>query len=204
MATTTKLDLFKKHKAEYVAPKKPVLVKIGPVKYLSIEGRGEPATASFQASVGALFAVAFTIKMTRKTAGKGDYKVAGLEGLWWGPKGNVSLLDQPPKTWRWRLLVRTPTFVSARDLAKAQKDIAARGKVPEVAKVKLETIREGRCVQALHVGSYDKELPLIEAMEHLAEEQGLKPRGMHHEIYLSDPRRVPPGKLRTILRHSVR
>ena len=100
-------------------------------------------------------------------------------GLWWGPRGSASLPDQPPKTWRWRLLVRTATVVGVRDLAKAQKDIAARGKVPEIATVKLE------------------------AMEHLAEERGSKPRGMHHEIYLSDPRRVPPAKLRTILRHSL-
>ena len=124
-------------------------------------------------------------------------------GLWWGPRGSASLPDQPPKTWRWRLLVRTATVVGVRDLAKAQKDIAARGKVPEIAKVKLEAIREGRCLRTPHVGPYDKELPFTEAREHLAEERGLKPRGMHHEIYLSDPRRVPPGKLRTIPRHSL-
>ena len=204
MATTTKLDLFKKHKAEYVAPKKPVLVKIGPAKYLAVEGKGEPSGVSFQGAIGALYAVAFTIKMTRKTAGKGEYKVAWLEGLWWGPNKAAPFSVKLPKDWRWKLLIRTPTFVSMRDLARAQQALLAKGKAPEFRKVKLETIREGRCVQMLHVGPYEREAATLEAMHDFAHATGLEFRGVHHEIYLSDPRRVPPGKLRTILRHSVR
>ena len=203
MATTTKLDLFKKHKAEYVAPKKPVLVKIGPARYLAVEGRGEPAAAAFQASVGALYAVAFTIKMTRKMAGTGDYKVAWLEGLWWGPNKALPFSVKSPKDWRWKLLIRTPTFVSSRDLARAQQALLAKGKAAEVRKIKLETIREGTCVQMLHVGPYEREAATLEAMHVFAHSIGLAFRGMHHEIYLSDPRRVPPAKLRTILRHPV-
>jgi hypothetical protein len=199
-----KLDLLQQHKAEYVTPKKPVLLKVGPAKYLAVEGRGAPADVAFQAAVGALYAVAFTIKMTRKFAGKGDYKIAWLEGLWWGPDKRAPFAVKSPKDWRWKILIRTPTFVAARDLAKAQKELLAKGKVAEVAKVKLETLREGRCVQMLHVGSYATEPATIEAMLDFAEAQGLSFLGVHHEIYLSDPRRVPPGKLRTILRHSVR
>ena len=204
MATTTKLDLFKKHKAEYVAPKKPVLVKLGPAKYLSVEGRGEPSGVAFQVAIGALYAVAFTIKMTRKFAGKGDYKVAWLEGLWWGPNKAAPFAVKSPADWRWKLLIRTPTFVAVRDLARAQQALLAKGKAPEVRKVKLETIREGKCVQMLHVGPYEREAPTLEAMHDFAHAEGLEFRGVHHEIYLSDPRRVPPAKLRTILRHSVR
>jgi hypothetical protein len=199
----TKLDLLKQHKAEYVTPKKPVLLKVGPAKYLAVEGRGAPADAAFQTAVGALYAVAFTIKMTRKFAGKGDYKVAWLEGLWWGPNKRAPFDVKSPKDWRWKVLIRTPTFVSARDLAKAQQSLLAKGKVAEIAKVKLETIREGRCVQMLHVGSYASEPATIEAMHDFAHEHGLEFRGLHHEIYLSDPRRVPTSKLRTILRHQV-
>ncbi|MEK7668519.1 MAG: GyrI-like domain-containing protein [Gemmatimonadota bacterium] len=204
MAVTAKLDLFKKYRAEYVTPKKPVLVKVGPVKYLAFTGRGAPTSAGFQTAIGALYAVAFTIKMTRKFAGKGDYKVAWLEGLWWGPDRKRPFSVKSPKDWRWKLLIRTPTFVAPRDLARAEKALLAKGKVAEIRKVKLETIREGRCVQMLHVGSYDKETVTLQAMHDLATAQGLEFRGVHHEIYLSDPRRVVPSKLRTILRHPVR
>lgn len=203
MATTAKLDLFQKHKAEYVTPKKPVLVKVRPAKYLSFEGKGEPSGAAFQGAVGALYAVAFTIKMTRKFAGKGDYKVAWLEGLWWGPDKAAPFSVKSPKDWHWKLLIRTPTFVSVRDLARAQQALLAKGETPEFRKVKVETIREGKCVQMLHVGPYDKEAATLEAMHDFVHAEGLEFRGVHHEIYLSDPRRVPPAKLRTILRHPV-
>jgi len=93
--------------------------------------------------VGALYAVAFTIKMRRKLAGKTDYKVMALEGLWWGPDKRAPFAVKSPKDWHWKLLIRTPGFVTARDLARAQKDLAEKGKVPEVRKVKLETIRKG-------------------------------------------------------------
>ena len=203
MAAPAKLDLLRKHKADYVAPKQPVLLRVGPAKYLCVEGRGAPAGAGFQVSIGALYAVAFTIKMRRRFAGKGDYKVMPLEGLWWGPDKRRPLSVRSPKDWRWKLLVRTPTFVSARELARAQKDLTEKGKVREVRSVRLETLKEGRCVQMLHVGAYDKEPVTLEAMHEFAESKGLAFRGVHHEIYLSDPRRVAPSKLRTILRHPV-
>jgi hypothetical protein len=199
-----KLDLLKRYRAEYVTPRAPVLLTIGPAKYLVFEGRGAPASAAFQTAIGALYAVAFTIKMTRKFAGKTDYKVAWLEGLWWGPDTRSPLSVRSPKDWRWKVLIRTPPFVTPRDLARAQRALLARGKVREVAKVKLETIREGRCVQMLHVGPYDKEPATLEAMRAVAGSQGYAFRGVHHEIYLSDPRRTAPSRLRTILRHPVR
>ncbi len=199
-----KLDLQQRYRAEYVTPKAPVLVTVGPAKYLAYDGRGAPAGAAFQAAVGALYAVAYTVKMTRKAAGKTDYRVAWLEGLWWGPDRRRPLSVRARTDWRWKVLIRTPTFVSARDLARAQQGLLAKGKVPEVAKVRLETIREGRCVQMLHVGPYDREPATLERMEAFAQEQGYAFKGVHHEIYLSDPRRTAPSKLRTILRHPLR
>lgn len=199
-----KLDILKKYRAEYVTPKAPVLLTLGPAKYLAFQGRGAPAGSAFQLAVGALYAVAFTIKMTRKFAGKTDYKVAWLEGLWWGSDPRAPFSVRSAKDWRWKVLIRTPTFVTARDLARAQKDLLAKGKAREVARVTLETIREGRCVQMLHVGPYAKEPATIEAMQAFAESKGYAFRGVHHEIYLSDPRRTAPSKLRTILRHAVR
>jgi len=199
-----KLDLYKEHKEEYVARRKPVLVDAGPARYLAIEGHGEPGSEMFATRVGALYGVAFTIKMTRKLAGLGDYKVCHLEGLWWADKDGVDFLDVPRREWQWKLLIRTPDFVTAGDLRRAKETLRDRGKAPEAAEVKLARISEGRCVQMLHIGPYDAERETIAMMDAFAEEQGLVRKGLHHEIYLSDPRRVPPERLRTILRHPAR
>ena len=106
--------------------------------------------------------------------------------------------------WRWKLLIRVPTFIRETDLAKARAALAVKGKPPEFRKVRLEKISEGLCVQALHVGPYADEPAIVAAMADLAAAEGLKLHGRHHEIYLSDPRRVPPERLKTILRHPVR
>jgi len=109
-------------------------------------------------------------------------------------------LDQ----WQWRLLIRTPEFITAADLRQARQTLLAKGKGPEVSEVELDTLEEGPCVQMLHVGPYDAEAAAIDAMKQFAADGGLEFRGHHHEIYLSDPRRVPPERLRTILRMPVR
>jgi len=202
MPATQKLDLYKVHKAEYVTPKKPVLIQTKPAKYLTIAGQGAPAGEAFQRSVGALYGVAFTLKMAKKFAGN-DYKVSNLEGLWWGDKEGEDFSAQPPDTWNWKLIIRVPDFIAAKDLKPAIATLRGKGKPPEVADVKLETIREGQCVQMLHVGPYAKEGETISQMVALAREKGLQCRGRHHEIYLSDPRRVPAERLRTILRLPV-
>ena len=182
-----------------------MLVKVGPAKYLTVEGRGAPESEAFSSAVGGLYAVAFTIKMTRKFAGKGDYRVCGLEGLWWTDRLVRSFADLPPRgEWQWRLLIRAPDFLAAGDLRAAKKSLADKGRSQGAANVKLETIREGLCVQMLHVGPYGEEPRTIQAMEGFMREQGLAFRGPHHEIYMSDPRRVPPERLKTILRHPVR
>lgn len=194
MPVSEKIDLYKLHKSEYAAPKKPALVQVKRAKYLAVGGRGEPEGAEFHAKLEALFGVAFTIKMAKKTAGR-DYKVCGLEGLWRD-------MDQPRTEWKWKLIIRTPDFITARDLAAAAAKLNAKGKAG-AGDVRLETIEEGKCVQALHVGPYAEEAVSIGRMQEFAAAQGLKPGGPHHEIYLSDPRRVPPERLRTILRQPV-
>jgi len=202
MPAAPKLDLYKVHKAEYVTPKKPVLIQTKPAKYLTIVGRGAPACEAFQKGVGALYNVAFTLKMAKKFAGK-DYKVCHLEGLWWGDQEDVDFAAQSRDTWNWKIIIRVPGFISAKDLAQTIATLKEKGKPPEVAQVKLETIDEGQCVQMLHVGSYSKEGETLSQMNALAREKGLAFRGRHHEIYLSDPRRVPAERLRTILRLPV-
>ncbi len=202
MPTAKTLDLYKEHKAEYVTPKEPVLIDVKPAKYLTITGKGAPGGTEFQQCVGALYGAAFTIKMTKKFAGQ-DYKVCHLEGQWWGDQETSDFSGLPPESWNWRLLIRVPDFIKATDLKAATKNLKKKGKGDEISNVKLETIKEGKCVQMLHVGPYGDEGRTISRMMEHARAQGRFFSGLHHEIYLSDPRRVPVARLRTILRHPV-
>jgi hypothetical protein len=197
-----KLDLYKRHRAEYIARRAPIFVTVGPARYLAIAGRGAPGSPAFARAMGALYAVAFTIKMAKKFAGQ-DYAVMKLEGLWWGQRRGRWLIDEPQRLWRWQLMIRVPSFVTPRDRRAALRMLAERGKDPLTRRVKLETLRERRCVQILHVGPYDTEHTSLELMQALAGGAQVRFRGRHHEIYLSDPRRVPPPRLKTILRHPV-
>jgi hypothetical protein len=194
-------DLYRRYKSEYVAPRNPALVRVGLARYLSVSGRGDPNGPGFGAAVGALYGVAYTIKMAKKAANK-DYVVAKLEGLWWGGRRGKLLIDSPRRTWRWKVLIRVPTFVTAFDLARAKRELVRRGK--SGGTVRLESLREGRVVQLLHVGPYDREHESLGRMEEFARAKGVRLAGRHHEIYLSDPRRVAPARLRTILRRPVR
>jgi hypothetical protein len=202
MPVAEKLDLYKLHKDEYVKPKTPVLIKIKPARYLAVEGQGKPGGELFQAQVGALFGLAYTIKMARKFAGQ-DYKVCGLEGQYWSADPGKCLTVISEEGLRWKLLIRVPEFVNARDLKAAAAQLEKKGRGEHAGEVKLETIREGKCVQAIHVGSYQAETATIQRMAAVAGSNGLSLRGPHHEIYISDPRRVPPERLRTILRQPV-
>jgi len=203
MSADAKLDLYKLHKSDYTAKRAPAIVDVAEARYLAIDGRGEPGGPDFQSGIGALYGVAFTVKMTRKMAGRGDYAVCKLEAQWWHDGGD-DLSRVPKSEWRWRMMIRTPDFVEPPELERAARKLVEKNKGEAVSRVWLETIAEGRCVQVLHVGPYDREHETIEAMRAFAEERGLAFHGLHHEIYLSDPRRVEPSRLKTILRRPVR
>ena len=200
MAKLEKIDLYKLHKNEYVARQTPVLIQCKPAQYLAITGQGTPGGERFTACIGALYAMAFTIKMTRKFAGKQDYAVCKLEGQWFFEGDPAGI---PKEQWRWKLMIRTPDFIAEKDRKQAIATLLKRGKPREVQEVLLETLKEGKCVQMLHVGPYERECDSIALMQTFAEGQGLRFAGPHHEIYLSDPRRVPPERLKTILREPV-
>jgi hypothetical protein len=189
-----KLDLYSEHRAEYVAPREPTLVDVGPARYLAIAGHGKPGSAVFADAVAALYNVSFTIKMASKAAGS-DYAVSKLEGLWWKDGTSVE--------WTWQLLIRVPEFITRKHLSAAVTKLLERDGDETVSRVTLETLDEGKCVQVLHVGPYTAEQPTIARMRAFARQHGLSFRGRHHEIYLSDPRRVEAEKLRTILRQPV-
>ena len=197
-----KLDLYAKHKNEYVAnAKQPSIVRVGPAKYLSISGTGRPDSPPFNDAIGALYTVAFTIKMARKAAGQ-DYAVTKLEGLWdvESPSGNWSA---PDNVFAWDLMIRVPTFVTEKDLKAAVDDAMKKGKEAPVGRVKLVEITEGECVQMLHVGPYSDEQRTVDKMRAFAAMAGRQFTGRHHEIYFSDPRRVPAERLKTILRNPI-
>ena len=188
-----KLDLYKEHADEYAAGAAPTFVQTRRAKYLTIAGEGDPGGKEFQDSIGALYAIAFTIKMAKRYAGH-DYHVAKLEGLWGKP-------DE--QGWcQWMLMIRTPDFIDADDLRNAIAVFLDK-KRSLAEQVRLEVLNEGICVQALHVGPYQAEAATIRLLEEAAAREGYRFAGPHHEIYLSDPRRVAPERLRTILRYPV-
>ncbi len=204
MAPTDKIDLYKQHKDQYVAARSPVLVTMDEATYLTICGRGAPGGSEFTDKIGALYGAAFTIKMTRKFAGQQDYVVSKLEAQWWLDGQDNNFANVPKDQWNWRLMIRTPPWVEQRELDDAAQKLIAKGKAPCADQVKLESLTEGRCVQMLHVGPHDQESRSIAAMKAFAGQQGLVLYGCHHEIYISDCRRIPPEKLKTILRCPVR
>ena len=204
MTKEEKLDLYKLNKDEYIQPKKPKLIETKPTVYLSITGSGQPGDEEFQAKIGALYGMAYTIKMTRKFDGLGDYTICKLEGIYQFDDKKENLSKVPSPEWKWKLMIRTPDFISQKDLDMAIEKLIQKGKDPEVKNVVLDTIDEGLCVQMLHVGPYDEECKTIKEMMDFVEGEGMEFHGRHHDIYISDPRRVSPERLKTIIRHPVR
>jgi hypothetical protein len=198
-----KIDLGARHKKEYAAPKKPVLLTIAPATYLAISGRGAPGDAEFSTKIGALYAMAYTVKMTRKFSGQQDYTIGRLEAQYWMEGRQADFGSTPRERWHWQLLIRTPECVEAAELKRAAAALRKKGKPVEVDEVALVTVQEGECVQMLHLGPYERIGDSVGVMQRCASERDRRFQGRHHEIYLSDPRRVAPEKLKTILREPV-
>lgn len=198
-----KLDLYKLLKAEYSAKKKPFIVDVSAGKFLTVEGAGAPGSEIFQDAIGALYSAAYTMKFAYKFSGKGDYKVCGLEGVYRTGDEDDLFGEGARDELNWVLMIRVPDFITKRELNAALKQLKEKGKAVK-AVVGLEKRREGRCVQALHVGPYDAEKRTLDAMKEYAQAEGYEFSGRHHEIYISDPRRVPPERLKTILRIPVK
>jgi len=169
-----------------------------------IDGTGSPeASPAFQEAIGALYSVAYTLKFASKKEQGLDWKVMPLEGLFWTDDEGRLALDGKGN-WNWTLLLLQPEFVTSEDVARA---IAAAGKkqpLPGSRKLRLESFTEGPSVQTLYLGAYADDGPTIERMHAFITEQGYEPRGKHHEIYLGDPRRTAPERLRTVIRQPVR
>ena len=204
---------FKKEYREFYLPKdKPSIVTLPQMNYIAGRGQGDPnqEDGEYKEAIGLLYGIAFTIKMSKKTdhriAGYYDYVVPPLEGFWW--QEGIDGIDYARKDeFHWISCIRLPDFVTAEDCQWAVSE-AARKKKADFSKVEFLPVDEGLCVQCMHIGPYDAEPATVRQMHEFAECSGYIPdlsdTRLHHEIYLSDVRKVSPEKLKTVIRHPIR
>jgi hypothetical protein len=199
-----KLDLKKERKALFTAPRdRFVPVDVPPIVYLMADGHGDPnASPDYRQAVESLYATAYAIKFACKAQGR-DFVVPPLEGLW-SAADPESFTARRKEEWDWTMMIMVPDFVGDEDFRAAKTRSAAKlGRL--AATLRLERLHEGMCLQALHVGSYDEEGPLLATLHDvIMPENGYAFAGPHHEIYLGDPRKTPKEKLKTLLRQPVR
>lgn len=205
-------DYKKEYKEFYQPSTKPTIVAIPPMNFVAVRGAGDPNEegGAYQAAIEVLYAVSYTIKMShkgkRQIEGYFPYVVPPLEGFWW--QEGVHGVDYTNKaSFNWISVIRLPDFVSEEDLLWAKEEVVRKKKL-DCSVAEFITIREGLCVQAMHLGPYDDEPRTVAEMDKYLEEQGYEndfsDTRMHHEIYLSDPRKVMPDKYRTVIRHPIR
>jgi len=181
------------------------LVEVPPLRYLMVDGKGDPNTSeAYPAAIAALYAVAYTLKAASKSQLDRDYTVPPLEGLWWA-KDMKAFARNDRQRWLWTMMLMVPDWIGPRMIDAAIAKAGQKKAALDLSNLRVEALEEGRAVQVLHIGSYADEAPVIADMhDRFMVENGLVPVGKHHEIYLSDPRKSAPDKLKTILRQPVR
>ncbi len=205
-------DYKKEYKEFYLPKSEPSIVTIPKMNYIAVRGQGDPndEDGDYKAAIGLLYAIAYTIKMSKKgdhqIYGYFDYVVPPLEGFWW--QNGVDGIDYAHKeNFQWISVIRIPDFVKEDDFRWAV-DEATEKKKQDFSKVEFLTVEEGLCVHCMHIGSYDDEPATVsmmhEYMEHQGYELDITDKRLHHEIYLSDARKVSPEKLKTVIRHPIR
>jgi hypothetical protein len=202
---TTTLDLRKDLKHLYKpSAKQPVLVDVPPMRFLAIDGAGPPGGDAFQAVMQALFTVAYSVRFAAKKRLDLVYPVMAPEGLYWDVGGGPLEPGGPPENMAWTLQIMLPDEVPQEFVEEVRGEAAAKGKGgPSLGDVKVRVFDEGRCVQIMHIGPYDAEAATIERLAAFAAQEGYRLTGKHHEIYMGDPRRSAPEKLKTTLRFGV-
>ncbi|MBR5340943.1 MAG: GyrI-like domain-containing protein [Erysipelotrichaceae bacterium] len=204
---------FKKEYKEFYLPKnKPEIVMVPKANYLAVKGKGDPneADGAYQKAIGVLYALAYTLKMSYKT----DYKIKGfyeyvvppLEGFWW--QDGVDGVDYSNKSsFNWISVIRLPDFITKKDFDWAVKTATAKKKI-DCSIAEFMTIDEGLCVQIMHIGPYDDEPATVAVMDEYLKDNGYENDfnngRLHHEIYLTDARKVDPAKWKTVIRHQIR
>jgi len=180
------------------------VVTVPPIQYLMVDGHGDPNTsAGYTAAIEAIYPVAYKLKFASKNDGR-DYAVMPLEALWWSDDMAAFTSARDKSRWDWTLLNMVPDWVTSDDFDQAVAAVRARGAPDALGRVRLATLDEGLAVQVMHVGPYDDEAAVLDEMHTVfIPGNGLEMTGQHHEVYLSDVRRVEPAKLRTLLRQPV-
>ena len=200
-----KVDFKKTLKEFYNPPKKFLTVNVPEMQFIMVDGHGDPNTArEYTDAIEALYATAYKMKFISKNTLEKDYVVPPLEGLWWA--ANMETFQTRDKSaWDWTMMIMTPNWISSDVFANAVEEVRKKKNPTALALVRLESYTEGLSVQIMHIGSYDDEGPILTKMHsEFIPENGYAMRGKHHEIYLSDPRRVAPEKLKTVLRQPIR
>lgn len=202
----------KEYKEFYLPPTKPSIVTVPPMNYIAVRGSGNPndANGEYQTALELLYGIAYTLKMSHKGShqidGYFEYVVPPLEGFWW--QDGVAGIDYAHKNdFQWISVIRLPDFVTKADFDWAIAEATAKKK-RDFSKVEFLTYNEGLCVQIMHLGSYDNEPESVRLMDEYAASQGYRTAiddvRRHHEIYLSDPRKTAPEKLKTVIRHPIK
>jgi hypothetical protein len=187
--------------------REPVLVDVPEVTLVAVDGKGSPETGpasdtGFQEALGAIFSVAYGLHFALKKEGI-ERSLMPLEALWWSDDGGLDLSPEAMSGWNWRALMIVPDEATPERFEAMRAEASAKRDLPGLARLRLERWTEGRCAQVMHVGPYSDEKPTIEKLHVFITASGLRMRGHHHEIYLGDPRRSAPEKLKTILRQPV-
>lgn len=205
-------DYKKEYKEFYLPKNKPSIVNLPKMNYIAVRGKGDPniEDGEYKQSIPLLYGIAFTIKMSKKTdyqiEGYFDYVVPPLEGLWW--QDGVKGIDYSRKeAFNFISMIRLPDFVTENDFAWAVNQATIKKKM-DFSKVDFFTYEEGLCVQCMHIGPYDNEPETVALMHNYIKEEGyeldINDKRLHHEIYLSDPRKVDREKIKTVVRHPIR
>ena len=205
-------DFKKEYKEFYLPPAKPVIVIVPKANYIAVRGKGDPNDegGAYQQAIGILYAVAYTLKMSYKTdhriEGFYDYVVPPLEGFWW-QEGIDGIEYSDKSTFCWISVIRLPDFITQADIDWAVETASKKKKI-DCSRTEFLTIDEGLCVQIMHIGPYDNEPASVALMDRFLDENGYEndfsASRLHHEIYLSDARRVAPENWKTVIRHPIK
>lgn len=208
-----KIDYKKEYKDLYLPKRKPMLIDVPKIAYVTVDGRGDPNTSNeYKEALELLYGISYTIKMSKMTddkiVGYFEYVVPPLEGLWWLDEQKDDLMISDKSKFNWKSMIRLPEFVTIDAFEHAKEVLKTKKPNLNFDKVNYEEINEGKCVQIMHIGSYDDEAVSIKKIQDFIIENNLKidinRQRKHHEIYLSDPRKTKVENLKTVIRYPVK
>ena len=196
-----KIDLLKDKKDLYHPSAKPAIIDVPVMQFLMIDGQGAPGSQLYQEVVSSLYQMSYSLKFAIKKQLEIDYGVMPLEGLWWALDWNAFTADQRDQ-WQWTVMIAQPEWVTAERVEEARRQVIKKGS-QRAEQIRFESFHEGLCAQVMHTGPYSAEAPVIAALHAFITAQGYRLEGKHHEIYLGDPNRTAPERLKTVLRQPV-